>query len=272
MYLLFCAHSSKQPPDCFQPLLMQLRHRGVELGRQVAGAQVHIDHGGLYAAMAGEDRDFVDVPVRSREISETEMPQRMRREVRGSGALCNDGDDLGPGPHRDGFGAVPWRLRQEQSSALTAQGPSMFQLLTKQFVRRNRIRQDARPAVFSGLCTDTDRAPRRIDVVRFKQTQLFTSKPGVITHSQHQAVAKGFFRSLTKDPAPFLLCRNHGQLMLSLYQWPRRAAFTLAEWVPCAASLFHQEVVEHPQRRQMLLDRRIGHAGIRLLWRSGRLY
>ena len=47
---------------------MQLLHRGVEPGRQVACAQMHIDHRGLDVAMAGESGDFMDVPVGPRQI------------------------------------------------------------------------------------------------------------------------------------------------------------------------------------------------------------
>jgi hypothetical protein len=49
-------------------------------------------------------------------------------------------------------------------------------------------------------------------------------------------------------------------------------AFTPAERIPRAALLFYQKVVEHPQRRQMLLNGRIGHTDVRPFAGSGWLH
>jgi hypothetical protein len=47
---------------------MQLRHPGIELGVQVACDQMHVGHCGFNAAMAGEGRNLMNVPVRTRNI------------------------------------------------------------------------------------------------------------------------------------------------------------------------------------------------------------
>ena len=73
---------------------MKLRHRGVELGGQVARAQMHIDQGGLNVAVAGEDCDFVDIPVGPRKIGQAEMAQGMRSKACDASTLCDGRNDL----------------------------------------------------------------------------------------------------------------------------------------------------------------------------------
>lgn len=101
-----------------------LLHPPSELLHQIAGAQVNIERGRLNAAMPGECSDFVNVPVRAREVRQTQMAQRVGSEPGKVRTFRDTSDGLRPGPDRDWLPIVAAGFGQEQRAAFMAQFPS----------------------------------------------------------------------------------------------------------------------------------------------------
>src|SRR6202035_4614932 len=100
---------------------MHFSHPASKLFCEITATQMNVECRCLDVSMSGERCDFVNVPVRSRWIGQTEMPQRMGSEP---GQLAFAGyprDYLGPRPDRNRFPLIPIRLRQEQRTAFSAQ-------------------------------------------------------------------------------------------------------------------------------------------------------
>ena len=89
---------------------MHFGHPASEFLREVTAAQMNVEHGGLDIPMPSKSRNLVNVPVGSRQIGQTQMPQRMRSkpwQVASPGYTCNY---FGPRPDRNRFPLISIRL------------------------------------------------------------------------------------------------------------------------------------------------------------------
>jgi hypothetical protein len=91
---------------CCHPPGVYLRHSTSELVCQVAATQMNIKCGCLKTSMPCERRDFVNVPVRARQIGQTQMTQCVRSEAGKIAPLGHASDCLGPGPDRDWLSVI----------------------------------------------------------------------------------------------------------------------------------------------------------------------
>jgi len=89
---------------------MHFGHSASKLDREVTATQMNVKCGCLDTPVTRKGRDLMDVPVGSRQIGQTQMPQRMRSkpwQVASLGYTCNY---LGPRPDRNRFPLISIRL------------------------------------------------------------------------------------------------------------------------------------------------------------------
>src|SRR6266436_2061864 len=97
---------------------------------------MNVERGCLDTAVPCKGRDLVDVPVCSRQVRQTQVPEAVRSEARQIASQGHTGDCFGPCPDRDRLPMVAARLRKKQRTTFSAEFPTNAQISAEQLAGR----------------------------------------------------------------------------------------------------------------------------------------
>src|SRR3984885_4697782 len=98
----------------------------------------------------------------------------------------------------------------------------MQEVVVEQSTAGGRIRNHSFAAPLSGLRTNPECTPRRIDVIAAETAQFLTSQSCIVGERQHDAVADRLMTGRGKNRVPVVLVRNPRQLVMPRDQRPPR--------------------------------------------------